>query len=494
MGYSEKLKNKIEENFSEQMQTLKELVAIESVVSDPIDRKIGEGEKSVHMPFGEGVQQAFEYMLSKGEAFGFESENIENYGGHIEMGGYEYNEDGDMVGTNDEAMGIVCHLDTVPIGSDWTYDPLAGQEEDGKIYGRGTGDDKGPTVAALYAMKAIDDLGIKPSKKVRLILGLDEETNWEGMEKYNEEVEPPAFGFTPDGDFPAIHGEKGILVFDIAKKFGKGTDEGLALRSFKGGSAPNMVADSARAVVNSKKQKIYDEIKEKANQWREAGKMQINAKATGKSFEITVKGVSAHGAHPELGENAISNLMEFLGTLSFSNDDINDFIDFYNEHIGKQCDGKAIGCYMEDEESGHTVFNVGMIDLDTKSVRLTVNVRYPISCSDNQIYDGMDQVCRKYNLGIVKDKHEKPIFIPKDDSFIETLMEIYRKHTGDTDSDPLVIGGGTYARAFKNVVAFGARFPGNEDVAHQKNEYIEKEQFKLMTLIYADAIYRLTCE
>ncbi|MEA4922464.1 MAG: dipeptidase PepV [Eubacteriaceae bacterium] len=476
MGYPEELKNKIDDNFEDQMDTLKELVAIESVVTDSCTSESGE-----EMPFGEGVQKAFEYVLEKGASFGFETDRAGNYGGHLETGGYEKN----------ETMGIVCHLDTVPVGSDWTYDPLGCRTEDGKIYGRGTNDDKGPAVAALYAMKAIGDCGIDLPCRVRLILGLDEETDWVGMEKYLEEIEAPDYGFTPDADFPAINGEKGIMVFDIARKFGKTTGEGLALRSMKGGTAANMVASDARAVVNSKKPEIYEKIKEHASEWESTKGIHVNVRPTGKSLEITAKGVSVHGARPDLGINAISVLMEFLGTLSFVNDDVNDFIEFYNRHIGTETDGSSLGCRMEDEESGATVVNIGMIQMDTKAARLTVNVRYPISCTDEQVYRGLEDVCEKYNMGIVKGKHEKPIFIPETDPLIRTLMAVYREHTGDQESRPPVIGGGTYARAFDNVVAFGARFPGDEDVAHQKDEYITVDNFRKITHIYADAIYRL---
>ncbi len=46
-------------------------------------------------------------------------------------------EKGDMVGTCDEIMGILCHLDVVPEGKDWDYEPFGGQVAEGRIYGRG---------------------------------------------------------------------------------------------------------------------------------------------------------------------------------------------------------------------------------------------------------------------------------------------------------------------------------------------------------------------
>ena len=470
----ENIRNKISENWDDQITTLKELIAIKSVAEN------NEEAKNPNKPFGEGTDEALNYMLSKGEEFGFYPVNVDGYGGHIEFG----------EGSN--IMGIVVHLDCVPEGDGWNHEPFGGEIEDGKMYGRGTADDKGPTVASLFAMKALSDLGYKPSARVRMILGLDEETHWAGMDYYLENEEQPDFGFSPDADFPVINGEKGILVFDIAKKFGKTTQQGLELRSIRGGRAPNMVAADARAIVLSQKKGEYDAIKEKAKYFEELKGITVSTKIIGKSLEITTTGVSAHGSTPEKGVNAISLLMEFLGMLEFTNDDMMDFIEFYNEYIGKETKGKSIGCHFEDEASGETVFNVGMIDMDTKSGRVTINVRYPISIGEDDIYAGMDEVCSKYNLGIVKTESKLPLYVSPDSEFLQTLMSCYRECTGDNESEPLVIGGGTYARAFDNCVAFGARFPGAPAMEHQADEFICLDDLKRMTEIYALAIMRLT--
>lgn len=473
---TEKIKSTIAENWEDQLLTLKELISIKSVAEDP------ENPKDPKKPFGEGVDKAFNFMLSKGTEFGFYPVDIDGYGGHIEYG------------EGEKIMGVVVHLDCVPEGDGWSHDPFGGEIEEGKMYGRGSIDDKGPAVASLYAMKALADLGFKPSSRVRMILGLDEETHWVGMDHYLENEEQPDFGFSPDADFPVINGEKGILVFDIAKKFGKTSQQGLELRSIRGGQAPNMVAADARAIVLSQKKGEYDAIKEKAKYFEELKGITVGTKIIGKSLEITTSGISAHGSTPEKGVNAISLLMEFLGMLEFINDDITDFIEFYNKHIGKETNGKSIGCHFEDDVSGETVFNVGMIDLDTKSGRITINVRYPISVGEDDIYAGMDDVCSKFNLGIVKTESKLPLYVSPDSEFLKTLMDCYRECMGDDSSKPIVIGGGTYARAFDNCVAFGSRFPGSPAVEHQADEFVDLEELKKMTEIYALAIMRLAGE
>lgn len=470
MEYLDLINQKIDENTEQMLQTLQHLISIKSVAVET------DGDS----PFGQGVQQAFDYMLEQSSKEGFSTVNTDNYGGHAEL-----------AGESGKVLGIVGHLDVVPEGTGWRDDPYSGVIKDGKLYGRGSIDDKGPVIAAFYAMKAVRESGAPLKDSVRLIFGLDEETDWKGMDYYLSKVAPPDYGFTPDGDFPAIHGEKGILVFDIVRKFSKTSAKGLELRTLTGGNAANMVPDRARALVRDTSGTGYEALRKKVAQFKEEKNVKLACKGAGKSFEITAEGVSSHGAKPEQGINAISILMEFLGTLNFINEDAGDFIDFYNRHIGYELDGASLGCGCSDEPSGSLVLNVGMIRMDTKSAALTINIRYPVTFSAETVYDSMMPALDPYNLGVVKGKHQDPIYIPADDPMIVTLMDIYKKQTGDVDSQPLVIGGGTYARAMKNVIAFGARFPGEPELGHQKNEYIAVDSLIRMTRIYAEAIYRL---
>jgi len=472
----------IEDSKDDMIKTLCELISIRSVAEQGTDE----------IPFGQGVHDAFLYMLNLAEKDGFNTLNIENYGGHVEFGGYILDEEGDIVGTNDEAFGVLVHLDVVPEGNDWEFPPFGGEISEGKIYGRGAIDNKGPAVCAYYAMKALKDSGFMPEKKVRLVLGLDEEAAWKGMEKYLQKVKAPDMSFTPDAVFPVIHGEKGILIFELAKKINKGISKGLELRSFKGGNAANMVADFARVVVRDDNPKMYDKIREKATKYKKKHEYKLNVKGIGKSLEITTKGVSSHGARPESGLNAISIMMDFLKELPFANEDVKDLIAFYNKHIGFELDGTSMGCGLSDEQSGSLVFNVGMIEMDAQAGIITINIRYPVTMDETAVYDAMMPIVNRYNLGVVKLKHQHAIYFPKDDPLITTLMNVYRKHTGDNESQPIVIGGGTYARAVENAVAFGGLFPEQEDVTHKKDEYIDIDNMILMSKIYAEAIYELT--
>lgn len=461
--------NRIDSYKEEMIKTLQELISIRSVV----------GEAEGDMPFGRGVHEAFSYMLDLGERENFDTFNADNCGGHIEFPG----------GT--ETMGILTHLDVVPEGSGWDYPPYEGTVAGGRIYGRGACDDKGPTVAVFYAMKALKESGYSPKKNIRLILGLDEEagTGWKGMDAYFRMVKKPDFGITPDAEFPAIHGEKGILIFDLVKKIGKNQQKGVELRSLKGGNAPNMVADSARAVINAES---YDKIRDMINLYCKETGYKVSVKGIGRSLEIIASGISSHGARPEKGLSAISVLLKLLGRINFVNEDVAEFIDFYNKHIGFDLHGERIGCDLFDHVSGRLIFNAGMVEKDSGSMKLTVNIRYPVTVEEEEVFDGMRPFLDSFGFGLVRRNHQKPIYVPADDDLIVTLMNVYQKHTGDTESRPIVIGGGTYARAMENAVAFGMTFPDEPELAHQKNESISIDNFILAAKIYADAIQQLT--
>ena len=481
----------LESNKDKMISSLQDVLRFNSERTD----KVVAADGSVY-PFGIGVQQSFECTLSMAEEMGFVTKNVDNYGGHIDFPGTGkpiVGKDGTVTGyEKPEILGIIGHLDVVPAAGGWSFDPYGAEVKDGTIFGRGTSDDKGPVISCLYAMKALKEAGFAPQRTIRLIIGLDEETQWEGMDYYFSKVEKPTLGFTPDADFPIINGEMGILIFELAKKFQKTSAEGLSLRSIKGGAAANSVADSCRAVVNSANEKDYEDIKNLISEYKEATGYKVHTKGVGKSLEITTEGIGAHGAKPSAGLNAISIMMEILGKLNFANEDQMDFISFYNEYIGFCLNGEKMGIFLEDEPSGKLIFNVGKIDLDAESAILTINIRYPVTCTEEQVYEPMTAVLEKYDMGLIKGKAQAPIYMDLNSPIIKTLVEIYRKHTGDTESEPLVIGGGTYARAAENIVAYGAAFPGDEELMHQKDECLTIERLEQMTRIYAEAIYKLS--
>lgn len=475
MGYLEIL-----ETYHEEMKaTLAESIAFPSKSGQII--RNAEGDV---MPFGRDVHDAFQHMLNKGEELGFKTYNADNYGGHIEFSASEEVE-------NPETLAVVGHLDVVPEGSGWSTDPFTLTEKDGYLFGRGVSDDKGPLVASLYAMKALKESGWKPKKNVRLVLGLDEETENKSIEYYINDVGHPDLGFTPDAEFPLINGEMGMLVFELAQKLTRQTTkDGLRLTKVEAGTAPNAVPGIAKAVIAAD-DNLYQLVKDRLAQYVLETGRDIKAKKQGSSLVIEATGVAAHGAMPYLGLNAISILMEFLGRLQFANEEINDFVAFYNDYLGYECHGERCGCALEDEPSGKLILNVGMASINEDVATLTVNIRYPVTCSDEQVYSGIEEVLNGTNIGIIKRSHYKPIFMDVDAPMAKKLMTAYREETGDNESQPMVIGGGTYAKMVNNILAFGALFPGEEDTMHQVNERVRVESYYKLARIIAKAIYLL---
>lgn len=428
------------------------------------------------MPFGPGIDACLEYALQKAEALGFKTCNVDHYAGYAEMG------------EGEEMLGILVHLDVVPEGDGWSCDPYGGVRSEGRIYGRGINDNKGPAAAALYAMKAVRDAGVPLDKRVRLIFGTDEESGWACMDYYKKNAEAPTLAFSPDADFPAIHGEMGILIFDLVKSFkDRLEDGGMRVTRLTGGNRPNMVPDTAEATIEN-----YMPSDTILKAWiRDTGaNITLEASPDGSAATVKAYGVSAHGSTPWKGRNAISDLIGFLNCLDLEIGDVTNFIRFYAAHIGHDLHGERMGCAFEDQDSGKLVFNTGMVNLNSDRGALTVNIRYPISEDGQRVIQGVRETAGRWGLTLEGLEHQKPLYVPKDHSLVTTLMGVYQAYTGDTQ-EAVTIGGGTYARAFENAVAFGPMFPGMEETAHQKDEYYPESALVLITKIYAAAISAL---
>ncbi len=456
------------ENYKEEIvKSTQEIIRIKSV----------EEESKPNMPFGEGPYKALEYALDLSNELEFETKNMDGYAGYAEFG------------KGNETVGVLVHLDVVPEGEGWTYPPYGGEIHDDNIFGRGTMDDKGPAIAILYAMKALKESGVTLNRKIRIIFGTNEETGWGCMDYYFKHEKPPTMAFTPDADFPVIYGEKGILVFNLEQKLNTNNCGGIRLIELKGGNAPNMVPDNAEAILEVDD---INKLEDRFKTYKAEKDHPVTIDIKDNIIKVMAKGVSAHGSTPEKGENAISNLMDALGYLLEGKCDLCDFINTYNERIGFKHYGECIGCGYEDDISGKLNFNPGMIKLDGDKIILTINVRYPIKSSAKEVYDGIRKNPKGTKVELVEGKGDtKPLYVPKDNFLVQKLMEVYKAQTGDVEREPITIGGGTYARAMENAVAFGPMFPGQPDVAHQKDEYISIEHLMKITKIYAHALYEL---
>jgi succinyl-diaminopimelate desuccinylase len=454
------------------VSSLQEIIKIKSV----------ETQSRKGMPFGEGVDKVLKKFLELADNLGLKTKNYDGYAGHVE------------IGEGDEIFGILCHLDVVPEGANWTYPPYSAEIHDGKMYGRGAIDDKGPAVASLYALKAIQESDVKLNKKVRLILGTDEESGWEGLDYYFKKEPKPELAFSPDAQYPVIHAEKGILIFDLNYELDVDDEDYSSsdgfkyeVLSLKGGNAPNMVPDSCEVLIKTDYGKSLENIYDSFV--KDSGYDFEIENINHKKYKIISNGVSAHGSMPEKGENAISYMLEFLSELENLN--IVDFVDFYNKKIGLDFYGQRIGCNLKDDVSGRLIFNVGQINFIENTIKTTVNIRYPVTLNKGEVIEGIKKAVKDDDVYFDLKNHQKPLYVPKDDPLVQNLMNVYREITGDNESTPIAIGGGTYARAVPKGVAFGALFPGEKELAHQKDEYIKIDDLYKNTLIIASAIKAL---
>lgn len=447
-------------------EILNEYVAIASIEDQP----------KLEKPFGESIDEALQYMLKTGSEWGFKTHNLDGLTGLIEYGDAE------------EAVGILVHCDVVPAGKGWDYDPYKLTHVDGKLYGRGTIDNKGPAVACLYAMKQMKDAGINPKRKVQMIIGTDEETLWRGIERFIKHEKLPVVSFTPDGNFPLIHAEKGILDINLSKD-----DvtfkllDGIELLQIKGGMSRNSVADTCclKFFCNPDLESHIEKIFEKRAQ--DHG-LKCNFSKQGRITEVELLGKSAHAMHPDKGINAITHGMMALFDMSMNDPVLNDF----EQSIGLDIYGEYIKCHTEDNISGKLTLNVGQVTYDAMRLEFRMNVRYPVTLNPESISDQFARAFYNSVYEYAEVDHLKPLYIPRDHPVIETLMGVYQEHTNDNETEPMVIGGGTYARVLPNTIAFGPVFPWQEEIAHEANEFIEEAHLLQLVDIYKDAIRKLT--
>lgn len=424
-------------------------------------------------PFGTGIEQALTHMLQMGSKDGFLVKNLEGYAGHLEMG------------QGKELLGILCHVDVVPEGDGWTSEPYAANIRDGKIIARGAIDDKGPTMAAYYAMKIVKELGLPLTKRVRMILGADEESNWRCVDHYFKHEEMPTMGFAPDADFPIINAEKGICDVYL-KQPASDKKEEIALIRFSSGRRLNMVPDFARAQVRTKDVHSIERFKAYTQEKGIEGHATLEKDII--SFEI--KGISAHGSTPEQGRNAGILLAAFLKEEQLDSAGAL-FVTLAADYFENDTLGKKLGISYQDSITGDLTVNVGLMSYsEEEGGTLGLNIRYPVTTDFKWMLQTLETNATENGFLVGDVSDSKPHHVDKDHVLIQTLGRVYEEQTGKP-ATLLSIGGGTYARSLKAGVAFGPLFPGKEELAHQKDEYIEIDDLIKATAIYAQAIYEL---
>lgn len=445
------------------IDSLQETIKIKSVEEEPKPGK----------PFGEGPAKALNNFLEIAKKLGFKTENFDNYVGHV------------VYGEGEETIGILGHVDVVPEGLGWDYPPYSGKIVDNKMYGRGTLDDKGPLMICLYALKALKDLKIPMKRKVKIIVGTNEETNWGCMKHYFETLNmpQPVMSFTPDSSFPVTFAEKGIIRGLIKIKTNFKDFE------LKGGDSFNAVPEKSTLTLPiSYKKDIEKKIKDYNNEKIYKIKMEV----LDEKIVLTSFGKSSHAARPNFGYNSLSALMNFISLLNIDILGLKELSKYFSEKVKMEYNGKSAGLFFEDEPSGEITINYGKAYVEDGELNVSIDIRYPVTTDSSILKLKLSELFKKYGLKFLILKEKSPLYVKKESLLVKTLMEVYKEVTGDLDGEPRSTGGGTYAKALNNCVAFGAVLKGTEDKAHQKNECIDLSTIDTLLKIYVEAIYRLS--
>lgn len=439
----------------EMMETVQKWVRIPSV----------KGDAASGAPFGVEARKALDAAMADCEKFGLKTQIFDGYAGHADLG----------EGNTRDALAILAHLDVVPVGDGWTKDPFGGERADGKIYGRGTSDDKGPAVAALYAMRAVKEAGVPLRRKVRLILGCDEECGSSDMAYYKKVTEMPRSGFSPDADYPVINIEKGgshvRFVGDLCP-------EGLQVLSMQVGERTNVIPGFASALVEGD-----EDLAAKAE---EAGKklgFPVKATVGNGAVILETTGLTGHAAFPSHGKNAIGQMLLLFKELGAQGALLE-----LADSVGMTYNGENLGIAMRDDVSGELTASLDIIRVENGKVDAIMDVRYPVLFHPGRMYELLNQ--RLQYLKAEDDGTRPPHFVSDQTELVQELLEAYHEVTGG-EKRTIAIGGGTYAQSMEEGVAFGALFPGEVEMAHQADEYITEESLFQNARIFARAIIRL---
>ena len=424
------------------------------------------GEAETGAPFGREIRRMLDTAMADAKGLGFDVRDFDGYACDVTLGDAE------------EKIAVLGHLDVVPVGDGWTKPPFDGLIENGRMYGRGTNDDKGPSLAALFAMRAIKDAGIPLKKSIRLILGCDEEEGWEDMKYYGEHERIPDVGFSPDAMFPLINTEKGMIVSAFRAP---AAEKGLKILETATGDRINVIPGECRVLAEGSA-----ETAGKVKAWAERTGLPCTAEVTDRGVLITATGIPGHSAYPEGRRNAIGMMLLLLKELGAEGP-----VATLAEAVGLESDGKSLGCACRDDVSEGLTCNMGILKLENGFWTGTLDMRCPVTADQEKLKEAI--ISHLPGFEVTTEMQKPPHHVPADSELVSSLLAAYEEETG-LEGRPMSTGGGTYAKVLKQGVAFGALFPDEEDLAHQADEYGEIDRLMLAMKIYANALIRLAAE
>ena len=424
-------------------------------------------------PFGAGPRSALALARAMLEGFGFEVSDFEDIIITADLG------------PSPPLMGILAHLDIVEAGEGWDSDPFEMSIRDGRIYGRGATDNKGPSIASMYAMYCARELCSELQNGCRLILGSGEEVACLDIAQYLEKNEPPPNVFTPDADFPVVNIEKGR----IAPIFGASWEKSAALPrvvSIDGGKTANVVPNHAEAVIEgfsaADAGKYCSEFSAKTG-------AKISARESGgDAVLIAAEGTSSHAAAPGAGLNAQTALVEMLANMPFAESEGFGYIRALNRLFphGDYL-GSAMGMKMSDKLSGDLTLSFNVLSYTETGFSANFDSRTPACADDVDLPGLMREAFEREKVPLDSYTISGCHHTPESSPFVQSLLRIYEDYTGKAGKC-LAVGGQTYVHEIPGGVAFGCESEGVSNAIHSVNEYIGIEQLLTSAKMFAMAI------
>ena len=444
----EKINAYLEEHKDEMIADIMELMRIDSAKTEALPG----------MPYGEGPARALEAGTALAERFGF---HVTNYGNRAIAADFSEGEKG---------LDILAHLDVVPAGNGWSvtapFEPLL---RDGLLYGRGSSDDKGPAVAALYAMRCVKELGFPLTKNVRLILGSDEECGSSDLEYYYSVEKEAPMSFSPDADFPVVNVEKGRFT-PVIRACWKPEGGLPRVCSAYAGDKINVVPDRASAVLEGIS---CHEVEKAAMACAEETKAVYEVSESEGKTHVLVKGLSAHASTPYNGNNALTALIVLLNRLPLAPGAAKDALAALGELFPHgSSDGEPLGIAMRDEISEDLTISLNMLRIGEEGMEASCDSRVPACATAENTAGVMGERLASRGLTLASADLLEAHCVPDEAPLIKILLNAYERVSGKKGFCQK-LGGLTYVHELKNGVAFGCGELDVDNHMHGANEFVK---------------------
>ncbi|MBI5527969.1 MAG: Sapep family Mn(2+)-dependent dipeptidase [Deltaproteobacteria bacterium] len=400
-------------------------------------------------------------------------------------------------------LGIVGHVDVVPAEAEgWKYPPFDGTIAEGFVWGRGSADDKGAVISAIYGLAALREARVRLRNRIVILIGTAEESTWEDVDYLFRRYSPPPLNVIVDAEFPVVYGEKGVMGVRVSTAVKEAERVGAAweVAGVSGGVQATIVPDRAEVRLKSVQKGREAALKEVAELARRFGethkKSRVSISVGAENIEVRFGGVAAHSMDPGLGHNAIADMVEFVtGLLGVPAGGRGCMMRFLREHIGFKTDGAGLGVNRRHPLLGATTVNLGTWSETNGSATAAINIRFPVGLGLDDIKSAVERRIKKFNerTGCALSSTARgmpPILADVNSDLVRTLVYSFNSSTGIA-AEPVTTGGTSYAKVFPNAVAFGPLMPGQEKLDHAANERFPTDQLTRNAGIFATAMLLL---